>query len=143
MNFTSLPKYKHRLLFFSPYFYPYISGITTYPKLLFSQLSSEYEVTVLTFKHDKSLPSIEIIDGVKVVRMQYLFRISKGFVSPQSLIYFLKEMYCANVLVVNLPNIEGTALVFLAKILRKPSLGFYHCQVALESTLFRRIISEI
>jgi hypothetical protein len=121
-----------KILFFSSYFYPYTSGLTTYPWKILNHLSKTYQVTVLTFNHEKNKKKIffhkinkkfffrhpvlrigglgsqkkEMLKRVqhdklikfKIIYLPYLFRLSKGFISPQSFFYFLKEVKNANLL---------------------------------------------
>src|SRR3989344_4669588 len=99
-----------RILFFSTYFYPYISGVTTYPSKVLKHLSKNYQITVLTFRYSKELKTVESKNGIKLVRMPYFFKISKGFFSPQSLTYFLKYIKKADLVILSIPNFEGLLL---------------------------------
>lgn len=130
-----------KLLFFSPYFYPYTSGITTYPYTLFQELVKENLVTVLTFPHKKNLRSYEVRRSIHIHRMPYLFKVSKGFISPQSLGYFLREVRKNDVIILNIPNFEGLLLAILAKLFNKKILCIFHCQVHMETSPLEQIIS--
>ena len=132
-----------KILFFSPYFYPYTSGITTYPFLVFSHLAKQNEVTVLTFPHIKELPKEEHIDNMTIVRLPYSFKISKGFISPQSLYFFFKYLQKSDIVFLNIPNFEGIFLAILAKILKKRIISIYHCEVKLNSGFFNSIIEYL
>jgi len=77
-------------LFFSPYSYPYISGLVTFPLKILKYLAKKNDITILTFCHNKNLPCREKVSGINIIRMPFIFKISKGFISPQSIIYFLK-----------------------------------------------------
>jgi glycosyltransferase involved in cell wall biosynthesis len=130
-----------KLLFFSPYFYPYTSGVTTLPYKILTKLAATQEVTVLTFAFNRSLPPTEIHRGLTIIRMPYLFKISKGFISPQSLMYFFRHSQRHDKIITNLPNVEGTPLVLIAKLMNKPVVSIFHCRVFLTTTLFARILS--
>ena len=130
-----------KILFFSPYYYPYTSGVTTYPKKLLSYLSNKNEIEILTFKYDKKLRIEETIDGYKITRMNYWFKISKGFISPQSIYYFLKKINKCNLVILNQPNFEGLFLAIIAKIFKKKIISIFHCQVFLEGNLLANIIN--
>jgi glycosyltransferase involved in cell wall biosynthesis len=132
-----------RILFFSPYYFPYISGITTYPLHVLSNLAIKDTVRVLTFRHESTLPRSEIKDKVNIVRMPFFFRLSKGFISPQSLVYFWKELQVCDAVVVNIPNVEGVMLVILAKLLHKPVLAIYHCKVFFDGSIWKKLIAAI
>lgn len=132
-----------KLLFFSPYFYPYISGLTQYPFRLFTESNLPFDVTCLTFKHMNNLESISVFSNTKIVRMPYLFRISKGFISPQSLIYFWNETKKNDVVMINLPSFEGVFLSLFALMQRKPLISLLHCEVLLPFSIPNIIINFI
>ena len=118
-----------KILFFSSYFYPYTSGLTTYPWKILNHLSRNHQVIVLTFNHkENKLKNLKIENlKFKIIYLPYLFRLSKGFISPQSFFYFLKEVKNANLVFFNQPNVEGLPLMILAKIFKKKTLSLLHC----------------
>ncbi len=130
-----------KLLFFSPYYLPYVSGITMYPSRVLPDLPEKIHVTVLTFKHDSSLADQETIDGVRVVRMPFLTRLSKGFISPQSLLFFWRELKTHDVLLINLPSVEGLPAALLAKCMRKKVIVLFHCDITLKNNFLEKILS--
>ena len=134
---------KPKLLFFSPYFHPYTSGLTVYPYRYFSELHPDQEVTVLTFSYVSGLPKEESIQNMRIVRMPYLFRISKGFIAPQSLLYFLRYLRNHDKVIINLPSVEGLPLTILAKLMGKKVAGFFYCNVDLGDSLSQIILSKI
>ncbi|MFA9289287.1 MAG: glycosyltransferase family 4 protein [Weeksellaceae bacterium] len=132
-----------KILFFSPYFHPYTSGITTYPYKIFTYLARKHEITVLTFKHDPTLPDSEEINGFKVIRMPYLFMVSKGFISPQSLSFFWKHAKSADKVIINIPNFEGFPLAIMAKLMNKKIFSLFHCNVVFETGLIAKFIGLV
>jgi glycosyltransferase involved in cell wall biosynthesis len=130
-----------KILFFSPYFYPYISGITISPKRILDHLKKNGDITVLTFPHNNKLSKGENINKLNIIRMPYLFKISKGFISPQSLIYFYKYAKESDLIILNQPNFEGLFLAIIAKIFRRKIVSIFHCQVFLEGSLLTKIIN--
>lgn len=132
------------ILFFTPYFYPYISGITEYPYRVFSGTDTLWKTTCLTFKHNEKLASSEEINThLSITRMPFLFRLSKGFISPQSLVFFWKEVAGNDVVIINLPSFEGIALALLAKLQKKPIYAFLHCEVRLPFSFLNYFINCI
>jgi glycosyltransferase involved in cell wall biosynthesis len=121
-----------KILFFSSYFYPYTSGLTTYPWKILNHLSRNHQVIVLTFNHkENKLKNLKIKNlKFKIIYLPYLFRLYKGFISPQSFFYFFKEVKNANLVFFNQPNVEGLPLMLLAKIFRKKTLSLLHCFLA-------------
>lgn len=130
-----------KILFFSSYFYPYTSGITTYPFKIFTHLAKKNKITVLAFNHIKNQKDEQTINGFKILRIPYFIKINKGFISPQSFFYYLKYVMKSDMVFVNQPNFEGLTLVVLAKIFRKKVISIFHCQVFLKNTFLNKIIN--
>jgi glycosyltransferase involved in cell wall biosynthesis len=133
----------YRILFFSPYYDPYTSGITTFPKHVFSQLAHRHTVTVLTFRHDQNLPADEHIGAIYIHRMPFIFRISKGFVSPQSILTFARFLKHHDIVVLNIPNAEGVPLALLARLFQKPVVSLVHCVVTLPRTPLMQFVQLV
>lgn len=134
---------RKRLLFFSPYYFPYISGMTTYPEHVFRSLSSEFEITVLTFAHRDDLSRQVIMNGYRIIRMPYWFKVSKGFIAPMSVWTYVAQLIKHDLVILNIPNVEGTILAILARCLNKPLISFFHCVVTMPPGPFNRVISLI
>jgi len=125
-----------KILVSSTYFYPHISGLTIYPWRILNHLSKNHQITVLTFNHKENKKKelkIQPLNrrvknlNLKILYLPYLFRLSKGFISPQSFFYFFKELKNADLVFFNQPNVEGLPLMILAKIFRKKTLSLLHC----------------
>ncbi|MEI6532213.1 MAG: glycosyltransferase family 4 protein [Candidatus Roizmanbacteria bacterium] len=132
-----------KILLYSSYFYPYISGLTTYPLVVLEHLGQKHDVTVLTFPYSSSHKKQEIYNNISIQRMPYMFKISKGYISPQSLIFFFREILRSNIIFLNLPNAEGIPLAILGKLFNKKIVSIYHCHVFLGETPFAKIINSI
>jgi len=130
-----------RILFFSPYYSPYISGLTNYPRQLFLFLSKKHQITVLTFQYQKNLKKEEMINGVRVVRLPYWWRVSKGFISPQSWLAFWTMINQHDLVLLNLPSAEGLPLAIMTKLQNKPLRAIFLCQVNLGSGVVNQMIS--
>lgn len=128
-----------KILFFSPYFYPYTSGLTIYPFKILTHLSRKHKITVLTFPLKKQSTIKKKQLTIKYI--PYLFKISKGFISPQSLIYFFNFAKNSDLIILNLPNFEGLFLALFAKIFGKKIISIFHCQVFLEGNLLTKIVN--
>jgi glycosyltransferase involved in cell wall biosynthesis len=131
------------ILFFGTYFYPYLSGITTYPDQLLAALSKNHTIKVLCFKHQPNLKNKEKRQGFQIIRMPYLFKLSKGFISLRSWFYFWRETKQAEVVILNLPNAGGLPLVLISKLLNKKTIGIFHCQLHFDSGWWNKLIEVL
>ena len=72
-----------KILFALTYYRPYVSGPIIYVENLGRALVARgHEVTLLTSHYDVGLPHEEWLDGMRVVRVPVLFRLSKGVIMP-------------------------------------------------------------
>lgn len=78
-----------------------------------------------------------------VVRMPFLARVSKGFISPQSLAYFFREVKNADVVWIHIPNGEAIPLAVIAKLLKRRLVVTYHCDVMLGNDLKSKVIMAV
>ncbi len=128
-----------KILFFSSYFYPYTSGLTTYPFKILSHLSKKHQITVLTFNHFKNQCQEETVNKIRIIRLPYLFKISKGYISPQSIYFFIKFLKNTDLVFLNLPSVEGLPLILLSKLYQKNNLSLFHCFIYFKSLVLKPI----
>lgn len=117
-----------KILAYSSYYRPYTSGLTVYLERILKKMKSAS--TVVTFRHDSSLPQTELIDEVTIQRMPFLLRVSKGFISPQSWLIFFLEARKHDVILLNIPNAEAAPLALIARMMNKKIIALYHCDIA-------------
>lgn len=132
---------KMKILVILNYYYPYISGLSEYARLLAEKFVSEgNQVTVLTANYDH-LPPSEIINGVNVVRAGILFKISKGTISPQFIFRAAKMAKDYDVIHLHLPMLESGMITRLIK--KNNCLATYHCDINLPSSPLNHLIVKI
>lgn len=133
-----------KLLMTISYFTPYISGLTIHAERLASSFSKRgFQVKVLTTEYDKSLPLIDNIDNVRIIRVPYSFRFSKGFIMLAYPYYAWKALRQTDTVIINLPQFEGAAVALLAKIMRKKIICIYHCEVILPKGIINGFIQAL
>lgn len=130
-----------KILVFSTYFHPYLSGMTTYLFNILIPLSKKYKITVLTFRYDKKLSYDEYFHNIHIIRMPYSLRLSKGFISLQSLMYFVREIRNTDFVLLNIPNFEALPLTAFAFFSRKKVFSIFLCGVVLKKSPYSLIIS--
>lgn len=130
-----------KLLFSLTYYTPYVSGLTLYVKRLGEALvKKDYKVKVLTMNFDKYCRSAEIVNGVNVVRADYLAKVSKGFISYDWFIKSWQEVRKTDAVFINLPQFEGIVPALIGKIVGKKIITIYHCEVDLPEGIINNLI---
>ena len=121
-----------RILHALTYFSPHISGLTIYVERLARGLvRAGHEVTVLTSHYDHALPLEETIDGVRIVRVPVVARLSKGVIMPTVGQVASRLMIDHELVHLHLPQFDGAGLALRAKLARRPVTLTYHCDIEL------------
>jgi len=109
------------------YYYPNISGLSQYAKILAEELVKRgYRITVLCGKHQQDLAELDNVNGVKIVRLRVI-RTGKGLVIPSIIWKSMALVKKAGVINCHFPSIEGVWVAILTKIFRKKLIVTYHC----------------
>lgn len=133
-----------RILFSITYYTPYISGLTLYVKRLAEALAkSGYQSSVISFHYQKKLMTEENINGVNVIRVKPLFKISKGFISVDWIFKSWQEAKKADVIIINLPQVEGFIPAIFGRLMGKKVISVYHCEVILPRGFVNKVINNI
>jgi glycosyltransferase involved in cell wall biosynthesis len=126
------------------YYRPHTSGLTIYvERLAKSLVKLGHEVTVLTSQYDKNLPQEEIVDGVRIIRIPVLFRISKGVIMPSFGWKAWKLVSSHDAVHLHLPQFDAAGVALRGRILGKPTLITYHCDLLLPKSLFNRLVNFV
>lgn len=121
-----------KILIALTYYRPHYSGLTIYAEREARALAKRgHQVTILTSRFDKSLPEQEIRDGIKIVRLDVLMRISKGVVMPGMLPTAWKMVKEADVIHLHVPQLDAALIALFARLFKKPLLLTYHCDLHL------------
>ncbi|HEY9076924.1 MAG TPA: glycosyltransferase family 4 protein [Anaerolineaceae bacterium] len=133
-----------RILIGLTYYRPHYSGLTIYTERLAIALAKRgHEVTVLTSRFSPDLKSEEICDGVRVVRLPTLFRISKGVIMPLMPLIGAKLIRKADIVNWHAPQFDAFYLALLSRIFKKPSVLTYHCDLLLPKGFIHRIANQV
>lgn len=126
------------------YYRPHTSGLTIYvERLAKSLVKMGHEVTVLTSQYDKNLPVDEIQDGVRIIRAPVLFRISKGVIMPTFGWLAWKLVLNHDVVHLHLPQFDAAGIALRGRLVQKPTLITYHCDLLLPISFINRIINSV
>lgn len=126
------------------YYRPHTSGLTIYvERLAKSLVQLGHEVTVLTSQYDKDLPEEEIQDGVRIIRAPVLFRISKGVIMPTFGWLAWKLVLDHDVIHLHLPQFDAAGIALRGRILKKPTIITYHCDLLLPPGVINKLINGV
>lgn len=118
------------------YYQPYISGLTIYAVRLARTLAARgHQVTVLTSQFDKTLALHENIEGVEVVRVPVLMRLSKAVIMPGFPFKAWQLFRGADVVNLHIPQLDAAPLSIISRLLGKPVVMTYQCDLKLPSGL--------
>lgn len=129
-----------KILIVLTYYRPHISGLTIYAERLAKAFARRgHEVTILTSQFEKSLPREEVADGVKIIRAPVFFRLSKGVIMPTFGWLASKLVAETDVVQLHLPQFDAAGISFRSRLLKKPTIITYHCDLQLPPGVFNRI----
>lgn len=126
------------------YYRPWVSGLTIYVERLSKALARQgHDVTVLTSQYDPALPLYDVMDGVKIVRVPVALRVSKGVLMPGFGPMAWRLVQQADVVHLHLPQFDAPGVALRGRILGKPVVLTYHCDLQLPPGLFNRLVDRI
>jgi glycosyltransferase involved in cell wall biosynthesis len=133
-----------RILTTLTYYRPHYSGLTIYADRLARALAKRgHQVTVLTSRYDRSLPAREMRDGVQVIRPHVLARVSKGVLMPSMFFWAWVNARHADVIHLHLPQLDAAYIALIGRMLHKPVVVTYHCDLLLPRGLIHAIANQI
>lgn len=126
------------------YYRPHTSGLTIYvERLAKSLVKLGHDVTVLTSQYQKDLPREEIQDGVRIVRVPVLFRVSKGVIMPSFGWLAWKLVLDHDVVHLHLPQFDAAGVALRGRLLKKPTIITYHCDLLLPKGFANWVVNGI
>jgi len=126
------------------YYRPHTSGLTIYvERLAKSLVKLGHDVTVLTSQYQKDLPREEIQDGVRIVRIPVLFRVSKGVIMPSFGWLAWKLVLDHDVVHLHLPQFDAAGVALRGRLLKKPTIITYHCDLLLPKGFANWVVNGI
>ncbi|MCK6581739.1 MAG: glycosyltransferase family 4 protein [Anaerolineales bacterium] len=126
------------------YYRPHTSGLTIYAERLARAFAKRgHQVTVMTTQYDPSLPLEETMDGVRILRVPVLARISKGVLAPTFGLVATKLVWQNDVVQLHLPQFDAPGVALRARLFGKPAVLTYHCDVQLPQGMFNRVVNTV
>lgn len=131
-----------RILIGVTYYYPNISGVSVYAKILAEELAKTNSVKIISARFQKKLPENEELNRVKIQRING-WQISKGFLMWQYPRQSFKAVKRSDIVNCHLPSMEAFWLAMWGKILKKKIVITHHCEFSFSGTLSNRIVSVL
>lgn len=126
------------------YYRPHTSGLTIYAERLARAFAKRgHQVTVMTTQYDPSLPLEETMDGVRILRVPVLARVSKGVLAPTFGLVATKLVWQNDVVQLHLPQFDAPGVALRAHLFGKPAVLTYHCDVLLPQGMFNRVVNTV
>ncbi|MDD5367667.1 MAG: glycosyltransferase family 4 protein [Anaerolineaceae bacterium] len=133
-----------RVLIALTYYRPHYSGLTIYTERLAGALAARgHQVTVLTSRFDPRLPPIDRSTGVEIVRPSVWMRVSKGVLMPSMLWHAWRLMRQADIVNLHVPQLDAGPIALLARLMGKPVVLTYHCDLLLPNGLVHGIANQV
>ncbi len=133
-----------KVLLVLTYYHPHVSGLTIYVQRLARALAQKgHEVTVLTSRYDNDLPSEELLEGARVVRVPVAWRVSKGVIMPTFPLYAWRLARRHDVVSIHLPQFEAGVMAAIGRLARCKVVLTYHCDLRLPPGWFNRVIDKV
>src|SRR4030042_6468485 len=116
-----------KILTWLTYSRPLTSGLTIYAERLARAFAKRgHEVTVMTTQYDPSLPAREILDGVKIIRVPVVVRVSTGVLAPTFGWVATRLVLAHDVIQLHLPQFDAPGVAFRSRLFGKTSVLTYH-----------------
>jgi glycosyltransferase involved in cell wall biosynthesis len=133
-----------RILTVLTYYYPHWTGLTAYARLLAEGLVRRgHDVTVLTARYGKELPKTEVHNGVRIVRLEPMARISRGVVMPEFPVVVNRLIREHDVIQMHTPLLESPLITTLAGRHGKKVLFTHHGDLVMPSSPFEQFVEVV
>jgi glycosyltransferase involved in cell wall biosynthesis len=133
-----------RILTVLTYYRPHTSGLTIYAERLAKALVRRgHQVTVMTMQYDPALPREEMQEGVRILRVPVLLRVSKGVIAPGFGSMATRLVREHDVVQLHLPQFDAPGVAIRGRLLGKPTILTYHCDLQLPEGLFNRLVNQV
>ena len=126
------------------YYRPHTSGLTIYAERLARAFAKRgHQVTVMTMQYEPSLPREESIDGVHILRVPVVARVSKGVIAPTIGFLATKLVAQHDVVQLHLPQFDAPGIALRGRLFGKPTVLTYHCDLQLPPGIFNRFVNTV
>jgi glycosyltransferase involved in cell wall biosynthesis len=125
------------------YYHPHWTGLTAIAKRIAEGLAGRgHEVTVLAMQHAPELARHEVVNGVSVVRLPPVGRLSRGLLAPSFPRAANKLIRSHDVVHIHTPILEGLLVAALCRLHRRPLLMTHQGDLVMPSGLVNQAVER-
>lgn len=133
-----------RVLSILTYYHPHWTGLTVLARRFAEGLSARgHDVTVLTSRHDRSLPARDEQGGVRIVRVPTLGRVSRTVLMPTFPVELVRQVARADVVHLHTPMPEAALVAAVARLLCTPVVITHHGDVVMPAGAVNSVIQHV
>ena len=133
-----------RILVALTYYYPHWTGLTAYARRLAEGLAQRgHEVTVLTSQFRPDLDRVEDHNGVRILRLPTLARLSRGVIMPGFPRAVNEQVKQHDVLQVHTPMLETNLVTRIGLVHNKKTVITHHSDLVMPKNPRDRIVERL
>lgn len=132
-----------KILIVLTYYHPHWTGLTVHAVRVAEHLAARgHQVTVLTSRHAFDLARDEVLNGVRVVRLQPVSRFSRGMVTPAFPWAAARLIADHDVVQIHTPLPEAPLVALLCRSLGRPLLMTHHGDVVMPDSPVEQLLEQ-
>jgi glycosyltransferase involved in cell wall biosynthesis len=132
-----------KILVVLTFYYPHWTGLSAYARRLAEGLARRgHQVTVLTAQYWDTLPKEEVHNGVRIVRLKPLLRLSRGVVMPSFPLAANRLIQEHDVVQVHVPILEAPLVTALASRWGKKVVITHHGDLVMPAGPFDQFVQH-
>ena len=125
------------------YYSPHWTGLTAHAARVAEGLAARgHQVTVLTTRFRTELPRDEQLNGVRVVRIRPVARLSRGMLTPAFPLAAARLIRQHDVVQIHTPLPEAALVALLCRLLRRPMLMTHHGDLVMPAGAFNQFLQH-
>ncbi len=124
------------------YYLPHLTGVPLHIHRVASELVRRgHEVTVLTARYLPELKREEVIDGVRIIRLRAVLRVSRGMIMPAFPWAAYRLITASDIVWFGTPQLETSLVAWLAQMAGKKVVATHHGDLILPNGPFNAFIT--
>jgi glycosyltransferase involved in cell wall biosynthesis/SAM-dependent methyltransferase len=132
------------LLVILSYYHPHWTGLTAHAQQVAEGMAARgHGVTVLTVRHERLLPAEETVNGVRIVRVKPIARVSRGMIAPTFPAAAARLIPAHDIVQIHTPLLESLLVTLLCRRARRPLVLSHHGDLVLPAGVTNRIIERV